>query len=177
MNILLIVGSERKESFNKKLANIAKEHLEENGAECSYLDYTDLPFFNQDIENPAPESVTRIRQEVENADCLWFFSPEYNHSYPAIIKNLIDWLSRKVDGRSTINGKSCAISGIGGRGKTEEGRKKLFELLSFVSASVIEQTEGFAANPEAFGNDNLIISAEDIERIKKQADIVLDRLR
>ena len=176
MNILFIVGSERKESFNRKLSLIAKEYLEEKGAKCTYLDYSDLPFFNQDIEHPAPQSVSRIRGEIKSADCIWFFTPEYNHSYPAIVKNLVDWLSRKEDGKSAINGKICAVSGIGGRGKTEEGRKKLIELLSFVSASVITETEGFAANPEAFGNDMLIISDDDIARVKRQADTILEKL-
>lgn len=50
---------------------------------------------NEDIEFPAPEAVKRVREAVKAADGLWFFTPEYNHSYPGVLKNLIDWLSRK----------------------------------------------------------------------------------
>ncbi|MGN1219778.1 MAG: NADPH-dependent FMN reductase, partial [Candidatus Cryptobacteroides sp.] len=57
-----------------------------------YLDYSALPMMDQDIEFPAPDEVSKVREKVAEADALWIFSPEYNYSYPGHLKNLIDWL-------------------------------------------------------------------------------------
>lgn len=176
MKVLLIIGSKREKSFNRKLSLFAKEYLEENGVSCSFLNFENLPFFSEDLENPELESIKTIRGEIKEADALWFFSPEYNHSYPGYLKNLIDWLSRKCGSESAISGKICAISGIGGRGKTGEALKKLTELLSFVQAEVITPAEGFAANPEAFKGEDLSVSLEDIGRLKNEADSLIRRL-
>ena len=62
--ILFIIGSLRKNSFNRQLAAVAEEMLK-GKAEVSYLDYSKLPFINQDIEFPAPAEVTRVRKCIE----------------------------------------------------------------------------------------------------------------
>ena len=93
--VLLIVGSLRKESFNLQLAKLAEEMLKDK-VQVSILYYADLPFMNQDIEFPTPESVVRVRQEVLAADGIWIFSPEYNYQIPGVLKNLLDWLHNKL---------------------------------------------------------------------------------
>ena len=93
--ILIIVGSFRKNSFNTQLAK-AVEKILENKADVSYLEYADVPFFNQDFEFPTPESVLKARSQVMDADGLWIFTPEYNYQIPGVLKNLLDWLSRPV---------------------------------------------------------------------------------
>ena len=113
--ILFVIGSLRAKSFNRQVANVAKEMIG-NRAEVQELDYSDLPLLNQDIEQPELEVVARIRKAVSEADGLWFFTPEYNMSYPGHLKNLLDWMSRPVKfmdyGTPTcINGKRVAISG------------------------------------------------------------------
>ena len=86
--VLMIVGSLRKESFNLQLAKLAEEMLKDK-VQVSILYYADLPFMNQDMEFPAPESVARVRQEVLAADGIWIFSPEYNYQIPGVLKNLL----------------------------------------------------------------------------------------
>lgn len=83
--ILFIIGSLRKESFNRKLAEEA-ERLLQGRAIVEYLDYSDVPLMNQDIEFPAPDAVRRVRDKVAEVDALWIFSPEYNYSYPGHLK-------------------------------------------------------------------------------------------
>ena len=94
-NVLMIVGSLRKDSFNHQLARQVEAMLA-GKAEVSFLQFADLPFMNQDIEFPAPESVARVRQAVQKADGIWIFSPEYNYQIPGVLKNLLDWLSRPL---------------------------------------------------------------------------------
>ena len=172
--ILFIIGSLRAKSFNRQVANVAKEMIG-NRAEVQELDYSDLPLLNQDIEQPEPSVVARIREAVAEADGLWIFTPEYNMSYPGHLKNLLDWMSRPVKpmdyGTPTcINGKRVAISGAGGKAATAASRAKLTELLEFVKAKVIPQQVGIAVPAEAWGTDVLTLTDEQKAELKALAD-------
>lgn len=65
--ILFIVGSLRKQSFNRQLAEKAAE-IVRGRADVSFLEWTDVPFFNQDAEFPVPMAVARVRKAVQEAD-------------------------------------------------------------------------------------------------------------
>jgi chromate reductase len=113
IRILAIVGSLRKDSFNRQLALAAKEALGDD-AELALLDFADVPMMNQDIKFPVPAAVMRVREAVKAADGVWFFTPEYNHFFPGVLKNLIDWLSRPPGDHEpqVLAKKPAAISGI-----------------------------------------------------------------
>lgn len=179
--VIFIIGSLRKESFNRQLAEKA-EQIISSRAEVEYLDYSDLPPMNQDIEFPAPEAVERVRSKVAEADALWIFSPEYNSSYPGHLKNLIDWLSRSpVPGDRqilpVIKGKKTAISGAGGSRATSGCREKLTELLtmSFVGADVMTSPQtGIALNREAWTEGRMILTDAQLSELEQQANSFLD---
>jgi len=175
--ILFIIGSLRAKSFNRQLAMMAKEIIG-NRAEVSELEYSDLPLLNQDIEQPEPSVVARIRKTISEADALWIFTPEYNFSYPGHLKNLLDWLSRPVIpldyGTPTcINGKRVAISGAGGKAATANCRAKLTELLTFIKADVLTEQTGIAVPAEAWGTDILTLTDEQKAQISAQADALI----
>lgn len=179
--LLFIVGSLRENSFNKQLAVMA-EKLIAGRAEVEYLDYSAVPFMNQDMEFPVSEAVDRVRRKVEQADGLWIFSPEYNYSYPGHLKNLIDWLSRPLipnDGRTplVINNKKVALSGAGGAGKTAKCREKLVELLTLpylhADVMVVPQT-GIQLSNEAWSEDRFVLTKMQVEELKGQVDAFLD---
>ncbi|MDD4565077.1 MAG: NAD(P)H-dependent oxidoreductase [Eubacteriales bacterium] len=71
----------RKDSYNMQLAKAAQTAVGDR-AEFEILDYSDVPFMNQDIEYPAPEAVQRVRNQIKATDGVWFFTPEYNHFFP-----------------------------------------------------------------------------------------------
>ena len=172
--ILFIIGSLRTKSFNRQLAMMAKEMIG-NHAEVSELDYSDLPLINQDMEQPEPASVARIRKTVAEADAIWIFTPEYNFSYPGHLKNLLDWLSRPVKPMdyatpTCINGKCVAISGAGGQAATANCRTKLTELLSFIKANVLPEQTGIAVPAEAWTTDVLTLTDEQKSQLKNQAE-------
>ena len=175
--IMFIIGSLRTKSFNRQLAMKAKEIIGDR-AEVSELDYSDLPLLNQDIEQPEPTAVSRIRKAVSEADAIWVFTPEYNFSYPGHVKNLFDWLSRPIKPLdyatpTCINGKRVAISGAGGKAATANCRTKLTELLSFIKADVLPEQTGIAVPAEAWGTDVLTLTDEQIAQLKAQADLLL----
>ena len=175
--ILFIVGSLRKDSFNRQLAQEAEKNLA-GIAEVTYLDYTDMPFLNQDIEYPAPAAVAKLRETVANADGLWIFTPEYNFSYPGHLKNVIDWLSRPVVAYdfatpTVMNGKKVALSGAGGQMATSKCREKLTELLTFIKADVLAEQTGVAVPAEAWGTDVLTLTDEQKAQLSAQADALV----
>lgn len=179
--IVFIVGSLRKDSFNKQLAAIAEADLTAKGAEVSYLDYAGVPLFNQDAEYPTPESVAHARQEVVDADAIWIFSPEYNYSYPGVLKNLLDWLSRPLKdydfgGPTALSGKTVALASVAGQSAGKGTRSKLAELFSFdFTKNTLVGGEGTGASlsPEAFTTGKNEFSEETKQALAAQADALL----
>ena len=172
--ILFIIGSLRGKSFNRQMANVAKDIIG-NRAIIEELDYRDLPLLNQDIEHPEPAAVARIRKAIAEADALWIFTPEYNFSYPGHLKNLLDWLSRPVKPmdyatQTCINDKRVAISGAGGKAATANCRAKLTELLTFIKADVLPEQTGVAVPGEAWETNVLVLTEEQKAQLKVQAD-------
>jgi len=105
--LAVIVGSNRRESINKKLAQgLAK--LAEDRFEVKFVQIDDLPIFNQDHEANPPPPVVRFKDEIRRADALLFVTPEYNRSVPTLLKNAIDWGSRPY-GKSVWNGGKTAF--------------------------------------------------------------------
>jgi chromate reductase, NAD(P)H dehydrogenase (quinone) len=93
VNIVAIVGSLRKESYNMQLAKSIKERYTET-MNVEIVDIGLLPFFNEDIENNPPESVVTFKKKVADAEGVIIVTPEYNWSIPGVLKNALDWLSR-----------------------------------------------------------------------------------
>ena len=94
IKIVALVGSLRKKSVNRATAEAAIKHTP-NHANMVIHEIEDLPFFNEDLEpDHIPASATALRNAIEEASGWILFSPEYNGSFPALTKNVIDWLSR-----------------------------------------------------------------------------------
>src|SRR5215470_12822296 len=107
VNLAIVVGSNRRESINRKLAN-ALARLGDAKLAATLVQIDDLPMYNQDLETPLPASVARFKAEIEGAEALLVVSPEHNRSMPAVLKNTIDWGARPY-GRNSWWGKPTAI--------------------------------------------------------------------
>ncbi|MDD6853389.1 MAG: NAD(P)H-dependent oxidoreductase [Prevotella sp.] len=176
--ILFIIGSLRKQSFNRELSEMVRDMLK-GRAEVTELDYSQVPFINQDDEYPAPQAVAEARKAVAEADGVWIFTPEYNYSYPGRVKNLIDWLSRPVDpadrnAPTVLAGKKFTLTGAGGKGATAGCRKLLTTLLTVLKANVMTEGQtGIALNIEAWTEGRMILTEEQKAQLAKQAEIFL----
>ncbi|ASV70231.1 chromate reductase [Neobacillus bataviensis LMG 21833] len=93
MNIVVLVGSLRKESYNMQLAKTMQERYKEK-MNLEIADIRSLPHFDQDEENNPPQSVKEFKEAVSNADGVVIITPEYNWSIPGVLKNALDWASR-----------------------------------------------------------------------------------
>lgn len=105
----VIVGSNRRESLNRRLAQ-ALTRLGADKFAFSFIQIDDLPLYNQDLESELPKSVARFKSEVAAVDGLLFVTPEHNRSIPTVLKNAIDWGARPY-GQNSWNGKPAAITG------------------------------------------------------------------
>ena len=109
--LLGISGSLRRASFNSGLLRAAKE-LAPDGTEIVIGSIADIPLYNGDDEDAhgAPAAVETLKQQLAQADGLLIATPEYNNGMPGVLKNTIDWLSRK-DGLALFVGKPVAVLG------------------------------------------------------------------
>ena len=107
--VALIVGSNRRESVNRKLAE-ALVKLGAPGLEFKFVRIDDLPLYNQDNEGDLTPSVVRFKSEIAAADGLLFVTPEHSRSIPTVLKNAIDWGARPW-GKNNWTGKIAAVTG------------------------------------------------------------------
>lgn len=142
--ILVLVGSLRRASINRQLAQVAIDQAPHHVRMLLFERLGELPLYNEDIDTPGiPEPVEAFRAAAAEADALLVVTPEYNGSIPGGLKNAIDWLSRPY-GRSPMKGKPTAVIGAslsryGGVWAHHDARKSLeiagFRVVDSISLS------------------------------------------
>lgn len=136
LKLAVIVGSNRRESINRKLAQ-ALAKLGESAFDATFVQIDDLPMFNQDLEPSRPESTLRLKREIEAADAILIVTPEHNRSIPAVLKNAIDWASRPY-GKNSWAGKTVAVTGTSGGGVgTAVSQNELRMILTNLAGAVV----------------------------------------
>src|SRR5512134_983767 len=108
--IAVVVGSLRKDSFNRKLAN-AIVRLAPSEFSFKQVQIGDLPLYNQDDDANQAESVMRLKGEITTSHGLLFVTAEYNRSIPGVLKNAIDHASRPY-GQNAWAGKPAGVMGV-----------------------------------------------------------------
>ena len=108
--IAVIVGSLRRESFNRQLAN-AIVKLAPADFSFEQLEIGDLPLYDQDDDANQADTVKRLKANITASQGLLFVTPEYNRSIPGVLKNAIDHASRPY-GQSAWAGKPAGVIGI-----------------------------------------------------------------
>ena len=106
-NIVVIVGSLRKESFTLKIAN-ALTKLAPDTLKLDVVTLHGISFFNQDLEAAPPADWLAFREKLQKSNGVLFVTPEYNRSIPGVLKNAIDVGSRPY-GKSSFLGKPIGI--------------------------------------------------------------------
>lgn len=93
MKIGILIGSLRRESFNRKIAQTLIQ-VAPKSLDIAVIEINDLPMFNQDLEATPPKEWLTFRKKLEDLDGYLLVTPEYNRSVPAVLKNAIDVGSR-----------------------------------------------------------------------------------
>lgn len=165
--VSIIVGSLRKDSYNKKLGETVKKILEtELNSEAKILNIGDFPLFNQDDEEKMTDSVVNFKKEIETSDKLIFITPEYNRSIPGVLKNAIDWASRP-NGKNSFSGKKVLCMGVSsGRLGTVSAQNELKKILVYLNCQVLGQ-------PEIYVGEYKIEDEKVLEIVKKGLQVLL----
>ncbi|MCW2309265.1 NADPH-dependent FMN reductase [Rhodobium gokarnense] len=141
--VAVLVGSLRKDSFNRKLAE-ALAGLAPGNLTFDFVEIGDLPLYNPDLDDgEVPAAWQRFRNDIKAVDAILFVTPEYNRTIPASIKNALDVGSRPM-GESVWNGKPAAVvtgspGGIGGFGANHVLRQSLV----FLNVPAMQQPEAY----------------------------------
>jgi chromate reductase len=182
--ILVLAGSTRTESVNRKLARQAVEALRAAGADATLADLRDypLPLYDGDLEDSQgrPAAAVALKELARQADGFVIASPEHNGSYPAVLKNAIDWISRPEPGEphlAVFRGKVAGIasaspSGYGGA----RGLKQLRELLGMIGVEVVAEQLGVGNAGAAFDVEGRLVRPEDAEGLNALAASVVRTL-
>jgi chromate reductase, NAD(P)H dehydrogenase (quinone) len=114
--ILAFAGSTRRDSYNRKLIQVAAEATRAAGGEVTLIELADypLPLMDEDLEarEGLPANAQRLKALFKAHDALLIASPEYNSSIPPLLKNTLDWVSREWQGESGLvpyQGKVAAL--------------------------------------------------------------------
>jgi chromate reductase len=140
--IAVIVGSLRKDSFNRKLAH-AIVKLAPSEFSFKELQIGDLPLYNQDEDANQAQSVKRLKEEITAAQGILFVTPEYNRSISGVLKNAIDHASRPY-GQSAWAGKPAGVLGASpGATGTAMAQQHLRNILATLNMPTLAQPEAF----------------------------------
>lgn len=139
-NVAVLVGSLSARSINRTLAK-ALEKLSEGRLRFDYLDIGALPFYNDDLWDNPPAAVLDMKQRIVDADAVLIVMPEYNRSFPALIKNALEWGSRPY-GQNAWGDKPLAMAGASpGAIGTAAGQTQLRATLPLYGLVVMGQPE------------------------------------
>lgn len=140
--IAIFIGSLRKESLNRKMAE-AIVKLAPGGFSFKQVEIGDLPLYNQDDDGRPAESVKRLKGEILSSQGVLFVTPEYNRSIPGVLKNALDHASRPY-GQSAWAGKPAGVIGVSiGPIGTALAQQHLRNVLAYLDMPTLGQPEVF----------------------------------
>src|SRR3989338_7769486 len=178
MRVLIIVGSVRHGRFSKRVADwVFEEAKKRNEFEVELVDLIDfpLPFFEEAFsplmakEPYLNENVRKLSVKVEGADSFIVVTPEYNHGYPAVLKNMFDYIYREWNKKSI---GFVSYGSVGGARSVEQLRQVAIELqMAPIRQSVHIPTQLFFDIIMGKNNDE-----NPFDNLKSQADSFLDQL-
>lgn len=183
MKLLIFAGSTRQQSFNRKLAGSVAALARACGAEVSHIELADfdIPIYNADLEaRGTPADVMRLKVLMSEHPAWIVCTPEYNASYPALVKNTFDWVSSPVksdpawtDGFKSSRGKvvgvlSASPGALGGL----RSQSHLVPLLLNLMCWVAPQNYALSRAGDAFDANGALIN----ETHRKGVQAVLDQV-
>ena len=148
-----VIGSLRKDSWNRKLAN-ALIRLGPPDFNFKELRIGDLPLYDQDDDRSQAPEVQRLKSELRAVDAVMFVTPEYNRSIPGVLKNALDHASRPY-GQNAWSGKPAGIIGasIGAIG-TAIAQGHLRTILGYLDMPTLGQPEAYIQVKDGFFDES-----------------------
>lgn len=116
VKLLAFAGSLRSASFNKKLVAIAARGARAAGADVTLIDLRDfpMPLYDGDLEaeHGLPDAARAFKRLVKESDGILIATPEYNSQFPAVLKNALDWASRREGDEKPLVAYQGKVAGV-----------------------------------------------------------------
>ncbi len=174
IKIIGISGSLRAKSYNTGLLHFVRAHLPE-GVSMDIADLSQIPLFNQDTESEIPPAVQRLKDAIAGADAVLIATPEYNHSIPGVLKNAIDWASRRPN---VFNGKPLGIVGAGGQFGTTRAQYHLRQIAAALNMHPVNVPQVLVYNAwEKFDAEGRLFDEETQKVLMAHVQALLDWTR
>jgi chromate reductase len=141
--IAVFVGSLRRESFNRRVAQAMVRLPAAQGQDFSWPEIGDIPLYNQDRESDPPPQMTRLKQEIRAVDGVMFVTPEYNRSIPSVLKNALDTGSRPYGDSAWAKKPAGIVSVSGGKPGAAMAQQHLRNVLAYLDMPTLNQPEAF----------------------------------
>ncbi len=168
--IAVLIGSLRKNSFNRKIAeNIIR--LAPKSLAMEIIEIGQLPHYNEDLDadKPAPE-FSAFRDKLKSFDGVFLFTPEYNRSISGVLKNALDVGSRPY-GKSVWNGKPTAVASVSLSPLAASiANHTLRQSLVFLNMPVMQQPEIYIGNAQSLFDKEGKIN-EETEKFLRQVGV------
>jgi chromate reductase len=179
--VLVFAGSTRTDSLHRKLARNAAAALQRHGLDVTLADLRDypMPLYDGDLEAESglPDTARAFRTLLAEHDVFVIASPEYNGSFPALVKNAIDWASRSTPGEAptaVFRGKTAALLAASpGPGGGSRGLRHLRELLQMIGVTVLPADVTIPKAFSAFDTEGGLMRPADIAAVERVGEVVL----
>lgn len=169
--IAVIIGSLRKDSYNRKLFETYKE-LSKDKFEFVEIEIAKLPHYNADLDEAGEckDLLSSIDKSIKASDGVLFFSPEYNYSLPGFVKNGIDWISRIKD-QPFSNKKASIIGASPGKVGTARMQYHLRQIAVFLNLHILNKPEVMVGSVhELFSDEGKLLDEKTKEFLKKHIE-------
>lgn len=153
MKLVGIAGSIADQSYNRTLLNFMSKHCE-GVADIEVLDINQVPMFSQDDDQTNSSVIQKLSNKIKSADGVIIATPEHNHTVPAALKNVIEWLSYEIH---PLDGKPVMIVGASyhtqGSSRAQLHLRQILEAPG-VNAVVLPGNEFLLGNVKTAFDDN-----------------------
>ena len=166
-NVVVLVGSLRQASFNRKAAHALRE-IAAGTLALDEIEIGDLPLYNEDLEKAVPAAWTRFRDRVRETEAVLFVTPEYNRSVPGVLKNAIDVGSRPY-GKSVFSRKPAAVVSVTGGALGAFGANHhLRQSLVFLDMPALQQPEMYIGGAPKLFDELGRLTSDDVRALFKK---------
>ena len=159
--VLAFAGSLRKDSFNRKIVAVAAEGARKAGAEVTMIDMRDvsMPIYDGDLEaeRGLPEGARAFKRLLKEHHAVLIATPEYNSQFPALLKNALDWASRREGDEAPLVAFSGKVAGVmsasPGALAGLRGQSLLRAQLAYLGMVVVPDRVGIGSARDAFDGE------------------------
>jgi chromate reductase len=141
--IAIVVGSLRRESINRQVAQAMTCLPAAQGHEFTWPEIGDIPLYNQDRDSDPPPEMTRLKQAIRAVDGVMFVTPEYNRSVPGVLKNALDTASRPYGDSAWAKKPAGIVSVSGGKPGAAMAQQHLRNVLAYLDMPTLNQPEAY----------------------------------